>query len=360
MANKNLNKAKKAKNDEFYTQLSDIEKELKYYKQYFKDKIIFCNCDDPEWSNFYKYFYLNFEELGLKKLICTHYDKEEPTYKLVIEKDINGDGKIDEKDTVPIRLEGNGDFRNAECIELLKEADIVITNPPFSLFGEYLTQLLEYDKKFIIIGNFNAITNLINLIKENKLWLGVSPRGMEFRVPKEYVKLLNNYREENGQIIAGSNACWYTNLDHNKRHEKLILWKKYNPTEFPTYDNYDAIEISKVVNIPIDYKPCWYNCIYSIKCKYAQTEGNDEAFCESNNIDIDKYSKQASKQCKCNGLMGVPITFFDKYCPEQFEILGGSGDFANPVYINGKKGSGRFYINNKRLYERIIIRHKKD
>ena len=288
-ANSNLHKAKNAKNDEFYTQLSDVEKELMHYKNHFEDKIIFCNCDDPTWSAFWKYFHLNFEHLGLKKLISTHYDRTEPTYKMEYEG--GDDDNIEAGVKTP--LEGNGDFRNAECIELLKESDIVVTNPPFSLFREYVAQLMEYKKKFIIIGNMNAITykEIFPLLRENEVWVGNKQfsGGMNMIYPPHLfdAKKVKKYiiDGEGNYIINIMGVIWFTNLDHKKRHEKLILWKNYTPEEYPTYDNYDAINVDKVANIPCDY----------------------------------------------DGVMGVPITFLDKYNPEQFELLGitsGRRDFS--------------------------------
>lgn len=261
MANANLHKAKTAKNDEFYTQLSDVSKELMHYKEHFKDKVVFCNCDDPSWSAFWKYFHLNFSHLGLKKLISTHYDREKPTYKMEYEG--GNDNDVEVGTITP--LEGNGDFRNAECIELLKQADIVVTNPPFSLFREYVAQLMEYEKEFLIIGNKNSITykEFFPLLKDNKVWIGYESPA-EFDTPEGITKKINGL------------SRWFTNLDIKKRHEKLILWKNYTPEEFPTYDNYDAINVDKVSDIPCDY----------------------------------------------DGVMGVPITFLDKYNPEQFEIIG--------------------------------------
>ncbi|MDD3646007.1 MAG: adenine-specific methyltransferase EcoRI family protein [Candidatus Gracilibacteria bacterium] len=265
-SNANLRKANKAKNDEFYTQLSDIEKELGHYKIHFKDKTIFCNCDDPAESNFFKYFALNFEHLGLKKLTATHFEIEKPSYKLEITRglDLNHDGKIDLKDTKKIKLKQNGDFRSEECIELLKESDIVVTNPPFSLFREFIAQLMEYNKKFLIIGNQNALTykEIFKIIKENKIWLG-------YTFPKDF-------KEANGNMKKFGNIAWYTNLEIQKRHEDLILYKTYKLTEYQKYYNLDAININKVKDIPMDYK----------------------------------------------GDIGVPITFLDKYNPEQFEIIG--------------------------------------
>ena len=260
--NENLHKAKTAKNDEFYTQLSDIEKEMVHYKDHFKGKTIYCNCDDARESNFFKFFSLNFEKLGLKKLITTGYKADGQGVALIYEGDKNGN-RLPDTEEITIRpLQGNGDFRSEECIEFLKEADIVVTNPPFSLFREYIAQLMEYGKKFIIIGSQNAITykEVFPFIKEDKLWLGVSPRSMEFILPNG----------EKGVV----NACWFTNLEHNKRHRPLDLYKHYS-NEYKHYDNYDAIEVSKVCDIPMDY----------------------------------------------DGVMGVPITFLDKYCPDQFEIV---------------------------------------
>lgn len=260
---KNLHNAKKTKNDEFYTQLTDVAKELIHYKQHFKDKIVLCNCDDPTRSAFWKYFHLNFTELGLKKLISTHYDKEKTTYKMEYE---GGDDKnIDIGVKTP--LEGNGDFRNQECLNLLDECDIVVTNSPFSLFREFVAILMEYKKKFLIIGNKNAITykEFFPLLKNNEVWLG-------YTNVKEFL-------QPDGSIKKFGNIGWFTNLDVVKRHEKLILWKQYTPEEYPKYDNYDAINVNKVSEIPIDY----------------------------------------------DGVMGVPITFLDSFSPDQFEILGYAG-----------------------------------
>ncbi|MCD8207339.1 MAG: adenine-specific methyltransferase EcoRI family protein [Bacteroidales bacterium] len=303
--NQNLHAAKAAKKDEFYTRMEDICAELKHYKEHFRGKVVFCNCDDPYESNFFKYFALNFNALGLKKLICTCYgtkkdsqleldfddDKsrsseisERVAYKIVLNevKDLNGDGAEDLEDVKiflqrhkPEILQGDGDFRSDECVELLKEADIVVTNPPFSLFREYIAQLVEYGKKFLIIGNQNAITfkEIFPLIKEGKIWLGFKFGGMSFNVPDYYG---GGDVDENGRRWRSlGNICWYTNLDHNKRHEPLDLYKHYNPQNYPKYDNYDAINVDKVAEIPMDY----------------------------------------------DGVMGVPITFLDKYCPEQFEIV---------------------------------------
>ena len=264
MANENLHKAKEAKNDEFYTQLSDVAEELRHYKEHFKGKVVFCNCDDPTSSAFWKYFHLNFEHLGLKKLIATHYDKEKPTYKMEYEGGDDNDIEIG----IKTPLEGNGDFRNQECIDLLKGADIVVTNPPFSLFREYVNMLEEHNKKFLIIGNPNAVTykEFFPLLKENKVWIGAKPWSSEmyFGVPEEQADYLVKNKKEgsayvirNGQILGRAATLWFTNLDIKKRHEKLILWKNYKAAEFPKYDNYDAINVDKISNIPCDYCESW-------------------------------------------------------------------------------------------------------
>lgn len=313
-ANRNLQRAKAEKNDEFYTQLTDIEKELKHYKHHFRNKIIFCNCDDPEHSNFWKYFELNFEHLGLKKLIATHYHKMHPTYKLELIKDENNDGKVDSKDIIKTPLKQNGDFRSPECMEILKEADIICTNPPFSLYKEYISTLMEHNKDFLIIGNYNALTykETFVYIKDNKMWAGISPRSMVFQMPSGELKNIN--------------AKWFTNLDISIRHEELILYKSYkgNEDKYPKYVNYDAIEVGKTSNIPIDY----------------------------------------------DGEMGVPITFLDKYNPDQFEIIGTSLELANSMSGFAAKGEyvaggPRFYIKElngeylyKRMFDRVVIKKK--
>ncbi|SSY80200.1 adenine-specific methyltransferase EcoRI family protein [Alysiella crassa] len=327
--NKSLHAANKAKNDEFYTQLSDIEKELRHYKHHFKNKIVYCNCDDPRVSNFFHYFSYNFEQLGLKKLIATCYKSQErdlfsqnnseTAVYLEYTGDKNGDN-LPNPDEIAVKLlKGDGDFRSKECIELLKQADIVVTNPPFSLFREYVAQLIEYKKQFLIIGNKNAITykEIFPLIQNNQMWLGVTPMGtdMLFGVPDDYAAILvekkkagSSYRIIDGVIKARAQACWFTNLDHDKRHENLILYKQYNPEDYPKYDNYNAIEVGQVSDIPIDY----------------------------------------------DGAMGVPITFLDKYNPEQFEIIG----IDRYVEDNPNYGK-RFTINNKEVYARILIKNKK-
>ena len=308
MANTNLQQAKKNKNDEFYTQLVDIEKELKHYKDYFKGKTVLCNCDDPRVSNFFHYFSYKFEDLGLKKLITTCYknqnfdlfsqnDSEKAIY-LIYEGNKQNGRVPDIKDIGIKELEGDGDFRSQECIELLKQADIVVTNPPFSLFREYVAQLVEYDKKFIIIGSQNAITykETFKLIKENKIWLGYNP--------------VKTFAKPDGTTQTFGNVCWFTNLQTTKRQEEFVLYKKYNPEEFPKYDNYDAIEVSKTADIPCDY----------------------------------------------DGVMGVPITFLDKYNPGQFELIGSNrGVDQDP---NGIYGRGSF-LNGKETFKRLFVRRKK-
>lgn len=306
--NTNLRIARKDKQDEFYTQLEDIEKEMRNYRKHFNGKVVFCNCDDPYESNFFKYFAMNFNQLGLKKLIATCYsgspiadtqmslfDEEQPKekktrvpHKIVITEvtDMNSDGAINLSDVeyllkndknVLTKLNGTGDFRSEECIALLEEADIVVTNPPFSLFREYVAQLVEYKKQFLIIGNQNNVTykEVFSLIMSNTIWTGVNAGAQKFEVPLTFER--NNTYIENGKKYAKfGNICWFTNLDHNKRHEDLDMYKHYSSKEYPKYDNYDAINVDKTADIPMDY----------------------------------------------DGVMGVPITFVFKYNPEQFEILG--------------------------------------
>lgn len=290
--NTNLTLAKANKKDEFYTQLSDIEKELKHYKNHFKDKVVLCNCDDPRVSNFFHFFSYNFEKFGLKKLIATCYKSQdsdlfsqnnsERAIYLEYTGDKNGNNVPDAEEIGIKHLQGDGDFRSKECIELLKQADIVVTNPPFSLFREYVAQLVEYDKKFVIIGNLNALTyrDIFKLVKENKLWFGHSIHSgdREFRVPQDYPLNAAGSRvdEEGNKYIRVKGVRWYTNLDFNERHEDLILYKTYNEEEYPKYENFDAINVDVTKDIPVDYA----------------------------------------------GAMGVPITFIDKYNPDQFEIIG--------------------------------------
>lgn len=327
---KNLTSAKTSKNDEFYTQLSDIERELKHYKNHFKDKVVFCNCDDPRISNFFHFFYYNFEKYGLKKLITTCYksqerdlfsnNKSEQAIYLEYTGDKNGNNVPDPNEIGIKKLKGDGDFRSKESIELLKQADIVVTNPPFSLFREYVAQLIEYDKKFLIIGNINAISykEIFKLIKENKAWLGVNMgRGISgFIVPKHYELYGSEARvDENGnRIVATNNCLWLTNLDNAKRHEELILYKNYSPEEFPTYDSYDAINVDKTKDIPMDY----------------------------------------------SGAMGVPITFLDKYNPDQFEIIDGIGRYSMLTGPTEEtQGTYLTKINGNPKYARIVIKNKK-
>lgn len=313
MANKNLQAAKIAKNDEFYTQLPDIEREMKHYREHFKGATIFCNCDDPEYSNFWRYFHLNFEFLGLKKLVSTHYQDKGRSYMM----EYSGGNDNDYKVGTVLRLKENGDFRSPECIELMKQADIVVTNPPFSLFREYVAQLMEYQKKFIIIGNKNAITykEIFPLLKDNKIWLGINSPSV-FNTPDGLTKKVNGLPR------------WFTNLDIKKRHEELDLIEKYSPDKYPKYDNYDAIEVSKVLDIPVDY----------------------------------------------DGVMGVPITFLDKYNPEQFEILDmahrGAGTYKYRTKIYSEKDANNYSDLNatacyilpdgkiKNVYFRMLIKRK--
>ncbi len=319
--NTNLHAAKNTKKDEFYTQLSDIENELKHYWHHFKNKTVYCNCDDPRISGFFHYFSYGFEAFGLKKLITACYknqnmdlfsqhDCEQAIY-LEYEGDKNHN-KVPDPEEIGVKaFKGDGDFRSPEAIKLLEQADIVVTNPPFSLFREYVSQLVEYDKKFVIIGDQNAITykEIFKLIKENKIWLGYDNGGTKwFRVPDNYdIKTESRKKIENGtKYFSKGSINWFTNLDHQKRHEELILYKKYTPADYPTYDNYDAIEVSKVKEIPMDYA----------------------------------------------GAMGVPITFMDKYNPDQFEILG----IANSARWIGYECLTK--INGRNIYNRIIIRNR--
>lgn len=319
-----LTSAKKSKNDEFYTQLSDIDRELKHYKKHFKGKVVLCNCDDPRVSNFFHFFSYNFEKFGLKKLIATCYKNQnidlfstneaEQAIYLEYEGDKNNNNIPDIEEIGVKPLKGDGDFRSQECIELLKQADIVVTNPPFSLFREYVAQLIEYDKQFLIIGNINAISykEIFKLIMENKAWLGVNMgRGISgFIVPSHYELYGTEARvdEKGNRIVATNNCLWLTNLDNPKRHEELILFKKYDPKEYPTYDNYNAINVDKTKDIPMDYK----------------------------------------------GIIGVPITFLDKFNPDQFEIIGQMATTKIDEFNFGYP-----YVNGSKIYARILIRNKK-
>ena len=299
MNNLSLKKAKVEKNDEFYTQLNDVSKELIHYKQHFKNKIVYCNCDNPIQSAFWEYFHLNFEELELKELISTHYDNNQSTYKMVYI------GKNDSNIQIGIKtnLQNNGDFRSQECLDILDKSDIIVTNPPFSLFREYIMCLIEHNKKFLIIAPLNAVKykEIFPLIKNNKIWTGNGFQGGNayFSIPPNvdtsiYAK---GVYDETTRLVKFRNCIWLTNMDLEKRHKELILQKKYSSNDFPTYDNYDAIECSKVANIPYD----------------------------------------------TNKIIGVPITFLTQYNPNQFEII---GKLSNGV------------INGKKVYERILIRKK--
>ena len=311
-----LHAANAAKNDEFYTQSTDIEKEMDNYKGFFKGKVVYCNCDDARESNFFKYFSSRFEELGLKKLITTGYKAEGKGVVLIYEGDKNGNHKVEDNEIVVRELEGSGDFRSEECIEFLKEADVVVTNPPFSLFREYVKQLMDYGKKFIIIGNQNAITykEIFPYIKNNELWLGVSMNGANrwFYAPDNYEVKENaaGYKVENGRKMFFVNGVvWFTNISNEKRNKKLDLIRRYS-NEYPKYDNYDAIEVSRVENIPMDY----------------------------------------------DGVMGVPISFLHKYNPEQFEIVGLMSGAKGENLTNGNDGRAKFYIGGKGVYARILIK----
>lgn len=301
--NSNLHAAKAAKNDEFYTMMTDIEKEIKHYRKHFKGKVVFLNCDDDKKSNFFKFFSRNMDFLGIKKLIATHYDAHKPTHKIELFR--LDDGTISEKIT---RLMENGDFRSPESVAILREADIVVTNPPFSLFREYIAQLIEHNKKFLVIGSLNAITykEIFPLIKDNKLWLGVNNGAKAYTVPDHF--------EGKHEVIDGvkqvklGNTGWFTNLDHHVRNEEIFLFREYNEEDYPTYDNYDAINVDKVRDIPREF----------------------------------------------NGTMGVPITFLNKYNPDQFEIV---------QFRKGDDGSDLRYYNEdlKKIepYFRILVRIKK-
>ena len=365
--NKDLNAAQKARKDEFYTQLTDIEKEMRYYRKHFQGKVVFCNCDDPFESNFFKYFVLNFNRLKLKKLICTCYAgspimgeqitiadllnrpeiPHETPYRAIVNTvyDKTGDGAVDMLDVAELfktgeneltELRGDGDFRSQECIELLEKADIVVTNPPFSMFREYVAQLIDFDKKFIIIGNINAVTfkEFFPLFKNNRVWIGASIHSGDraFYVPDDYPLTAAGcgIDEETGRkFIRVKGVRWFTNLDIKQRHEELILVEKYTPDKFPKFENYNAINVNKTAHIPYDY----------------------------------------------SDLMGVPITFLDKYNPEQFEIIGISLDLAQSMTDIAEKGSymtggKRFYTKAltdsdrargykyHREYDRIVIRNR--
>lgn len=303
MSQKNLHTAKQQKLDEFYTQIGDIERECSRYREQFKGKVIFLNCDDPVESNFWRYFALNFTRLGLKKLIATHFDREKSTYKLELTGDMNEDGTVNDSDIVKTPLKQNGDFRSPECIEILKEADIIVTNPPFSLFREYITQLMDYNKQFLILGNKNAITykEVFHYIKEDRLRIGYRNINSDiwFILPDDAEKW---EKTVDGKKMKHVMACWYTNLDVAKHHEIMPLYKKYIPEEYPKYDNYDAINVNAVADIPADYE----------------------------------------------GVIGVPITYLDKHNPEQFKIVKfRKGDDGKDLTINGKSPYFRILIKRR-------------
>ena len=326
---KYLHKAKTNKSDEFYTQLADIERELKHYTKHFKAKTVLCNCDDPRISNFFHYFSYNFEKLGLKKLIATCYKSQQMELfsKHNSEKAVwleykgikNKKNKMPNINEIGLHhFDGDGDFRSDECIKLLKQSDIIVTNPPFSLFREYVEQLITYNKKFLIIGTWNAITykEIFPLIKDNKVWIGInSNRNFSgFIVPEHYTLHGTEARiDKNGnRIVSSNNTCWFTNLDINKRHEDIPLYKRYTKKTNPKFDNYDAINIDKTNDIPIDY----------------------------------------------DGIMGVPITFMNKYNPDQFEIVGKTNNKSTAgSYLTGREATAT--VNGKKMYHRILIKRKK-
>ena len=309
--NRSFSRARVAKEDEFYTQLPDIERELRHYKNHFKNKIVYLNCDDPRVSNFFHYFTYNFDSLGLKKVIATCYKSQnmdlfsdgnsEQAIWLEYTGDKDGNRVPDPSEIGITHLRGDGDFRSEESIELLKQADVVVTNPPFSLFREYIAQLMQHDKKFVIVGNQNAITlkQIFPLIQEGRMWLGYVNGDMKFRVPDHYPPRSTRFwvDEEGKKWRSFGNICWYTNLDIEKRHQDLIRYKRYSPEEFPKYDDIDAIEVSKMLDIPMDY----------------------------------------------DGVMGVPITFLTRHNPAQFQIVG----LATPV------------LRGRTIYKRLLIRETK-
>ncbi len=336
----NLHKAKNKKNDEFYTQYDDIQKELNHYEQHFKDKTVLCNCDDPFESNFCKFFLRNFNYLGLKRLICTSYNSSafagtQVSFFDLMDDDLQvGHGYVLDVSSVPMKnnrgvsdedidkllrskkavkeLKGNGDFRSPECIKYLEQADIVVTNPPFSLFREYVATLMEYKKEFLIVGNQNAITykEIFPYIKNNKMWLGNGFGGNVgfFKSPYEDTAKSSQHKEG---LIRVSGVMWFTNLDYPKRHEELVLYKNYTPEEYPKFDNYDAINVNKTSDIPKDY----------------------------------------------DGVMGVPITFLDKYCPEQFEVVGCTYSYGIPDGWD-KNTNMSPIVSGKAVYKRLLIRRK--
>ena len=321
--NTNLTDAKKAKNDEFYTQIEDIEKELNNYKDFFKGKKVLCNCNDGKlngaWSAFAQYFSMNFEHLGLEKLTCISYNEDGHGMKYVYCGDRNGNRIADDFEWEVSELKGHGDFSDDEGQQMMQECDVVVTNPPFSLFRDFVAQLMEYNKKFLIIGNMNAITykEIFPLIKDNKLWLGASIKSgdRKFYVPDNYPLNASGcgIDEKGKRFIRVKGVRWFTNIEDAKRNLPLDLYKKYNPNDYPKYDNYDAINVDKTSDIPMDY----------------------------------------------DGVMGVPITFLDKYCPTQFEIVGLTSSSRECTYgqVIGN-ATTRAMIGGKKIYARILIRRK--
>ena len=419
--NENLHKAKDAKQDEFYTLLPCIKQELNYYVDKFHGKVVYCNCDDPFESNFVKYFLMNFNGLELKELIATGYATspvrgtevnvmdtayvlrvtETKKYLVGTQKDLNAAGAkfflTAEKSRLAAPLFGNwavdadgnriqtsvkekytdangktktrtvkqdiyyeaGDFRSDMSITLLKQADIVVTNEPFSLFREYIAQLMEYNKQFLILGNMNAITykEFFPLLKDNRGWLGCSSGSKEYMTTEEYARKNPNkaYQRDGKWYTKLGNTCWFTNLDHEKRHQMIPLDLGYtycgHEDMYPKYDNYDAINVDKVSQIPSDYEPCWFKCQHAVSCKYARTEGKEDiALCEQ----------------ACNGEMGVPISYIEKHCPEQFSIVGnggsysGDGSVADALFIPIEPCLQNVQVKKKRrqrkVFKRIIVR----
>ena len=423
--NTSLNAASIAKQDEFYTRYEDIQEELNHYEKHFIGKTILCNCDDPFESNFCKFFLRNFNYLGLKRLICTSYysssivGTQMTIWDYLGEKVQKGNGYVMDITEVPMangrgvsdddiegllrsrkkgvkKLDGDGDFRSEECIEYLKQADVVVTNPPFSLFREYVALLMKYDKKFLIIGNQNNITykEIFPLIQQNKIWLGCKFGDMAFRVPDYYEPRETRFWiDKNGQKWRSfGTICWYTNLDHEKRHEELVLYRHYygHEEDYPKYDNYDAINVNKVSEIPCDYfetigvpityidkhNPNQFEIVgadsdlaspvnlengkigtgrfYLKEGIDKQYETNDNLTDRQTDSSGDYTLELSSEERRCSGVIGVPITFIDKYNPDQFEIIGLDRYVSdNPQYGH------RFTIGGKETYARVLIKHRR-
>lgn len=452
--NADLNKAAKAKKDEFYTQLTDIEKEMRYYRDFFRGKSVLCNCDDPFESNFFKYFAMNFNSLRLKKLIATCYatspvagkefeyyidqngqlsfdkrsddavsitrESARKPYKIEITEvtDANGDGRVDLSDVEYLLknrkneltlLDGDGDFRSQECIDLMKQADVVVTNPPFSLFRAFVAQLVKYEKHFLIIGNINAVTykEVFPLIMQNRIWLGASIHSgdREFRVPDSYPLNASGCRiDENGtKYIRVKGVRWFTNIDYAARHEDLVLYKHYTPEEYPHYDNYDAIEVSKTADIPCDYyeemgvpityldkhNPDQFDIVGSsrdlgrpmseIAPKGSYETGGPRFYLSvdcSQSVNVEReretekraersatagFTTESLSDARCNGIMGVPITFLDKFNPDQFEIVGATeseGKGFSAGLWNADSGIAQPIVCGERKYKRLFIKRK--